>query len=202
MYIHIYIYILYIYSILSCSVVFRHVPSCSVMFRRVPSCSVVFRRVPLKNEQNRRTSVNNRIVETGPPRLLRLVASVTTFKKALRPYLPGLNPPSSSKLERVRNLSYLLPYHYSPTSSPLEASSHHSPTSSPPEASKLDASNLLVYLFIGGGISCNSLPQAATGRHRLPQVVKPSRPATPQNLPKSTKIMLNQCKSMKIHINQ
>ena len=100
------------------------------------------------------------------------------------------NPPSSSKLERVRNLSNLLPYHHSPTSSPPEASSHHSPTSSPPEASRLDASNLLVYLFIGGGISVEFV---ATGRHRLPQVAKLSRPATPQNLPKSTK---NNAKSM------
>ena len=73
-YIYIYIYILYIYIVFrgvpSCSVVFRHVLSCSVMFRRVPSCCVVFRRVPVKNEQNRWTSVNNRIVETGPPRTM------------------------------------------------------------------------------------------------------------------------------------
>ena len=33
------------YSILSCSVMFRHVPSCSIMFRHVPSCFVVFRHV-------------------------------------------------------------------------------------------------------------------------------------------------------------
>ena len=70
------------------------------------------------------------------------------------PWVPTANPPSSSKLERVRVHSNLLPY-------------HHSPTSSPPEASRLDASNLLIYLFIGGGIS---MPQAATGCHRAPQV--------------------------------
>ena len=61
MYIHYiyYIYYIYIYTI--------HIYY-SVVFRRVPSCSVVFRHVPVKNEQNRWTSANNRIVETGPPR--------------------------------------------------------------------------------------------------------------------------------------
>ncbi len=164
MYIHIYVYIYSIPScsvvfrhVPSCSVMFRHVPSCSVMFRRVPSCSVVFRRVPVKNEQNRWTSVNNRIVETGTHRIT-------------------VNPPSSSKLERVRCLSNLLPYHHSPTSSPPEASSHHSSTSSPPEASRLDASNDRFFLILEASkmqflyrgwdlrlIRCHRPPQAATG---------------------------------------
>ena len=74
------------YLIYYTCIVFRRVPSCSVVFRHVPSCSVMFPRVPVKNEQNRWTSVNNRIVETGPPRLfwwLSHMASRASF--ALRP---------------------------------------------------------------------------------------------------------------------